>query len=105
MVTLSDATKFYVDEAGEHRWRSQAKNGRIIGAASEGFSSEDKARKNAGLLGIALTVETREKLGLLCRLLEDMGYKLIWHKAREAVGVEPAIAAYWEVRAPTEPAE
>ena len=99
MVTISDTTEFYVDEAGEHRWRCRAVNGRIIGASSEGFSSADMARKNAGLLGIALTIEAREKLILLCHGLEGMGFKLTW-KAAVTDDQGYVTASHWEIDAP-----
>lgn len=37
----------YPDSAGEYRWRLTAANGEILGASSEGFSSESEAGKNA----------------------------------------------------------
>ncbi len=37
----------YPDSAGEYRWRITAANGEIVGASSEGFSSEAGAAKNA----------------------------------------------------------
>jgi uncharacterized protein YegP (UPF0339 family) len=47
--------EFYVDEAGEHRWRVKAGNGEIIGSSSEGFSEKAKAVGNALLLANALS--------------------------------------------------
>ena len=38
--------EFYVDKAGEWRWRVRDDNGEIIDAASEGFSSKAKAEYN-----------------------------------------------------------
>ena len=37
----------YPDNAGEYRWRLTAANGEIVGASSEGFSTEIGATKNA----------------------------------------------------------
>ena len=47
----SGVLTFYVDGAGEHRWRLQARNGEIISAATEGFSSQQKAWGNLFRLG------------------------------------------------------
>lgn len=46
--TLQNGDKFetYQDKAGEWRWRLTARNGNIVGAANEGFSSESAAETN-----------------------------------------------------------
>jgi uncharacterized protein YegP (UPF0339 family) len=46
--------EFYIDAAGEHRWRAWAANAEIIGASSEGFRRRDGAVANAKTLGLAL---------------------------------------------------
>ena len=38
--------KFYKDSVGEWRWTVRAKNYKIVGAASEGFASRQKAVQN-----------------------------------------------------------
>lgn len=45
-MTEKREAEFYVDKAGEWRWRVRDNNGEIIDAASEGFSSKDKAQYN-----------------------------------------------------------
>lgn len=47
----NDKYEFYVDKAGQHRWRKISPNSQIIGAASEGFSSKQAAINNAKLNG------------------------------------------------------
>jgi len=46
--------EFYLDKAGEHRWRVTAANGEIIAAASEGYYTRTGAMANAKLVHIAL---------------------------------------------------
>lgn len=45
-----DTWEFYTDKAGEWRWTRTAPNGRIVGAASQGYINksdcEDNARRN-----------------------------------------------------------
>lgn len=36
--------EFYVDDAGEHRWRLRATNGRIVADSAEGYAEERDAR-------------------------------------------------------------
>jgi uncharacterized protein YegP (UPF0339 family) len=45
---------FYVDAAGEHRWRVVAGNGRKVADSGEGYSSRGKAEKGAAVAGLAL---------------------------------------------------
>lgn len=54
--------EFYIDNAGEHRWRLRCtSNGEIVAAASEGFSSLSVAKENLVLtfrgLQVALSQE------------------------------------------------
>lgn len=96
MAFISDEyTEHYLDDAGEHRWRTRARNGKIVGAASEGFSSELASRQNASLLGILLTSDERERLQLLCKELESKGIVVQWHPAKTVDGED--IEAHWEV--------
>lgn len=44
---MSDKWEFYLDKAGEHRWRREASNGEIVGAASEGYKSKGDCEANA----------------------------------------------------------
>lgn len=46
--------EFYIDTAGEHRWRIKAANGEILGASSEGFKRWRDAANNACLLAVAM---------------------------------------------------
>ncbi len=46
LLHVGDTLEFYTDKAGQHRWRWLANNGEIIGASSEGYSSEAAARQN-----------------------------------------------------------
>ena len=43
--------EFYQDKKGEWRWRHKAVNGKIIGAATEGYKGRADAMKNAQNLG------------------------------------------------------
>ena len=40
-----NTAEFYVDEAGEHRWRIQAANGRIVASSGEGYHNQADAAK------------------------------------------------------------
>ncbi len=53
---MSHTYETYTDTAGEHRWRLTHENGEIVGASSEGFSSEAEANKNAWRVVSGLTV-------------------------------------------------
>lgn len=44
---------FYKDDAGQHRWRLKATNGRVL-CSPEGFSSKTKAKNNLRAVGSAL---------------------------------------------------
>lgn len=46
-----DIWEFYVDSAGEWRWRLVAPNGEIIGASTEGYKNEADCKANAARLG------------------------------------------------------
>lgn len=46
-----DRWEFYIDNAGEWRWRHIAANGKIVGASSEGFKSRESCVYNARLNG------------------------------------------------------
>ena len=54
MTTYEYKLAFYRDAAGEHRWRLTHSNGQIVGASSEGFSSEDEAEANADRVADAM---------------------------------------------------
>ena len=45
-----DTWEFYIDAQGEQRWRRTAVNGRIVGAATQGYVNRgdcvDNARRN-----------------------------------------------------------
>jgi len=41
-----DTLEFYIDKAGDHRWRLKARNGEILGVANDGYSSAAYAEKN-----------------------------------------------------------
>jgi uncharacterized protein YegP (UPF0339 family) len=44
--------EFYQDAAEQWRWRATSKqNGKIVGAATQGFASKQKAIENAKLMG------------------------------------------------------
>ncbi len=43
----NDKWEFYTDVRGEYRWRRTASNGRIVGAATEGYSSHAACEENA----------------------------------------------------------
>lgn len=42
-----DKWEFYLDASSKWRWRRIASNGKIVGAASEGFSSRQACVENA----------------------------------------------------------
>ncbi|MFO7563728.1 MAG: hypothetical protein R6X02_13875 [Enhygromyxa sp.] len=42
-----DSWEFYRDTAGRFRWRRQARNGRIVGAAHMGFADQERCETNA----------------------------------------------------------
>lgn len=50
----STTIEFLQDNAKEYRWRITSRNGEIIGASSEGFSSFQNAKKNLALLVLAV---------------------------------------------------
>jgi uncharacterized protein YegP (UPF0339 family) len=47
----ADAWEFYEDKRGEWRWRRTARNGNIVGAASEGYKARRDAEANAARQG------------------------------------------------------
>ncbi len=47
MAGENDKWEFYKDKRGEHRWRRKASNGKIVGAATEGYSSRGPCTENA----------------------------------------------------------
>ena len=49
-VEGSTTIEFTRDASEEFRWRVKARNGEIIGASSEGFSSMQACKKNLSLL-------------------------------------------------------
>lgn len=44
--------EFYVDQAGEYRWRAKAANGRIVATSAEGYGRMRYARR--GLMAAAV---------------------------------------------------
>jgi uncharacterized protein YegP (UPF0339 family) len=44
---MEDKWEFYKDNAGKWRWRRTASNGRIVGAATEGYSNKSDCISNA----------------------------------------------------------
>ena len=46
MAGESDKFEVYQDKRGEWRWRRKASNGKIVGAASEGYKSKADAEAN-----------------------------------------------------------
>ncbi len=50
----STTIEFFQDKAKEYRWRVIARNGEIIGASSEGFTTFHNAKKNLGLLVLSV---------------------------------------------------
>ncbi len=46
----STTIEFLQDAAREYRWRVTSRNGEIIGASSEGFSSMQACKRNLSLL-------------------------------------------------------
>ncbi|MCH1918113.1 DUF1508 domain-containing protein [Shewanella sp. A3A] len=44
---MNDTWDFYVDTAGEWRWRRTASNGRIVGASSQGYVNRADCVANA----------------------------------------------------------
>lgn len=55
MQTFDSTTiEFFQDNTQEYRWRVTSRNGEIIGASSEGFSTMQSAKKNLSLLVLAV---------------------------------------------------
>ncbi len=46
MAGEDDTFEVYKDKRGEFRWRRKAKNGQIVGAASEGYKSKKDCEAN-----------------------------------------------------------
>ena len=44
--------EFYVDDNGKFRWRRKAKNGRVIGASTQGYAEGTSVFANAYLNGL-----------------------------------------------------
>lgn len=53
MAGETDTWEFYTDKAGEHRWHRRAKNGELVGSATEGYSSKAARTDNAARTGYA----------------------------------------------------
>ena len=47
MAGENDKFEVYQDKRGEWRWRRLASNGKIVGAASEGYKAKKDAEANA----------------------------------------------------------
>lgn len=43
----NDTWEFYEDKDGKHRWRCRAANGRIVGAAHQGYVNKSDCEANA----------------------------------------------------------
>ena len=43
---MTPTPEYYIDKAGEHRWRVRAGNGEIIQASTEGFTTKENAEAN-----------------------------------------------------------
>ena len=43
----NDKWTFYKDKANENRWRRTSKNGKIVGASTEGYKSKGDCQENA----------------------------------------------------------
>ena len=52
MAGEKDAFDVYQDKRGEWRWRRRASNGKIVGAASEGYKARTDAEANAARFGM-----------------------------------------------------
>ncbi len=50
----STLIEFLTDDADKYRWRVTSRNGEIIGASSQGFSSFQNCKKNLGLLVLSV---------------------------------------------------
>ncbi|MEM9011957.1 MAG: DUF1508 domain-containing protein [Pseudomonadota bacterium] len=46
MAGEDDTFEVYQDKRGEYRWRRKAKNGQIVGAASEGYTKKSDCEAN-----------------------------------------------------------
>lgn len=44
---MGATVEFYIDDAGEHRWRAKAANGRIVATSAEGYGRMRDAVKGA----------------------------------------------------------
>jgi len=51
METKESKFEFYLDKAGEWRWRRKANNGKIIAASTEGYKNRSYCILNAELSG------------------------------------------------------
>lgn len=51
---MEDKWEFYQDAAGKWRWRRTASNGRIVGAATEGYVNRQDCVDNAARNGYVL---------------------------------------------------
>lgn len=47
MAGKDDKWEFYKDKKGEHRWRRRSSNGKIVGAATESYTSRGSCQANA----------------------------------------------------------
>lgn len=50
----STTVEFLTDDSEKYRWRVTSRNGEIIGASSQGFSSFQNCKKNLGLLVLSV---------------------------------------------------
>ncbi len=52
---LGDTWEVYKDNGGDWRWRRTARNGNIVGAASEGYANKSDCIANAQRNGMSCT--------------------------------------------------
>jgi len=50
----STTVEFLTDENEKYRWRVTSRNGEIVGASSQGFSTFQSCKKNLGLLVLSV---------------------------------------------------
>lgn len=60
MSERADKWEFYKDKLGEWRWRRTASNGRIVGAATEGYKNHLDCVANAERNGYESEIESKK---------------------------------------------
>lgn len=61
MTEPKTRTTLYKDHKNEFRWRTQAANNRIVGAATEGYKNKQECIENAKLNGALQIIEEELK--------------------------------------------